>query len=144
MRYLNTLALLPILAGLLLAGENWPQFRGPQSTGVADGTSRLLLDGLPAGSTLTADGKRAIVPGQGTWDISEDGATATFRPAGTRIGRQPTPILYTAQDSEGRLAEPAVITVTTPMIPDLIRAAPYGEPFTLPVGEEAQNVRDST
>lgn len=114
------------------------------SQGVAENTTRLLLDGLPASSTLSADGRRAVIPGQGTWTVTDRGRTATFTPSGGRIGRQPSPVLYTAQDAAGQEATPAVLTIITPVIADLIRSAPYGQVVELPLASAQENVQPAS
>src|SRR5699024_3431707 len=48
----------------------------------ADGSVRLELAELPAGSTVGLDGMRVTVPDQGTWQLSSDHRTLTHTPAG--------------------------------------------------------------
>lgn len=108
--------------------------------GVTAGSARLLLDGLPSGSTLTSDGRRAQVPSQGTWQLSTDGTSLTFTPIGPRLGREPSPIRYTARDASGDAVTPAVVTVSTPVIQDMVRSAPFGQSVDLPVSEVDENV----
>lgn len=114
------------------------------SSGIEPGTARLLLDGLPATSTLTADGRRAVVPGEGTWQVSADGAAVTFTPVASRLGVEPHPIHYSALSTAGEPVGPGLVTVSTPMIPDMMRSAPYAEPVSFPVAESVQNVDAQT
>lgn len=112
--------------------------------GIDPSTTRLLLDGMSAGTTLTADGRRAVVPGQGVWQISDDGTHATFAPSGTRAGTAPTPIPYTAADEDGELAAPAVLTVLSPVLPDMVRAASYGRLVHFDLKNAQENVSPGT
>lgn len=106
----------------------------------APGSARLLLDGLPPRSTLTSDGRLVVVPQQGIWQISDDGASVTFTPIGPRVGAEPAPIRYTAEDAAGEAGDPGVVSITTPVIQDAVRSNPFGQPIEFPVGELAQNV----
>lgn len=108
--------------------------------GARSGSARLMLDGLPAGTVLTADGHRAMVPQQGTWQIAADGTTLTFAPFAPRLGQVPAPIRYSATAADGTALPPAVVTVTAPIIADLVRAAPFGEPVVLPLAETLHDV----
>lgn len=112
--------------------------------GVNPASVRLLLDSLPPGSTLSADGRLAVVPGQGTWRIAADGATATFRPDSPRPVRQAAPVRYTASDTAGRPLDPASLTVVTAVIPSLVRAAPYGRPIVFDLAGTLGGVRTQT
>lgn len=114
------------------------------ATSVKPGTARLLRDGLPPGATLTADGRRAVIPGQGTWQIAQDGASVTFTPFSSRLGQEPTAVRFSAVGTDGAAAGPGVVTVTTPVIPDMVRAAAYGAEVTFPVASTAQNVDPAT
>ncbi len=114
------------------------------SSGIAPGSARLLLDGLPPGSTLTADGRRAVVPEQGTWQVSADGTTVVFTPFASRLGIEPNPIRYSALSKAGDPVGPGLVTVSTPVIPDMVRSAAYGEPVAFPVAETVQNVDAQT
>jgi len=107
---------------------------------ITAGSARLLLDGLPSGSTLTSDGRRAQVPSQGTWQLSDDGTSVTFTPIGPRLGREPSPIRYTARGASGDAVTPGVVTISTPVIQDMVRSAPFGDPVDLPVSEVDENV----
>lgn len=111
---------------------------------VRPGSARLLPDGLPPGATLTADGRRAVIPGQGTWQIATDGATVTFTPFSSRLGQEPAPVRFSAVGTDGAAAGPGVVTVTTPVIPDMVRAAAYGQDVVFPVASTAQNVDPAT
>lgn len=114
------------------------------STDIAPGSVRLLLDGLPPGTTLTADGRRAIVPGQGTWQVSQDGTQVAYTPVGGRIGREPSPVQYTAQDTAGDPVAPAVLSVVIPLLPDMVRAAAFGAPVAFPLSEVQQGIDAQT
>lgn len=104
------------------------------------GSARLLLEGLPAGSSLSADGQRAVVPGQGAWQIDDAGTAVTFSPFSSRLGSEPAPIRYSALDAAGNPVGPGLVTVTTPLIPNMVRAAPSGAPVVFPLGAGVQNV----
>ncbi|MFC5277116.1 hypothetical protein [Brachybacterium sacelli] len=71
------------------------------------GTVRLELAGLPAGSTLVADGSRATVPEQGVWQLSADGSTLSHAPAAPGLGRQLDPVRVVVEDAEGTVVRAA-------------------------------------
>lgn len=110
----------------------------------ADGTVRLELAGLPAGSTVVEDGSRAIVPSQGTWQLSEDRTALTHTPAGPGLGRQLDPVRLVVEDEEGAVERAARVTLTVPIISDLDWSAPYGEDIVFVVGEGQQYVDPTT
>ena len=109
-----------------------------------DGSVRLELAGLPAGSTVTEDGSRATVPEQGVWQLSADGTTLTHTPAGTALGRQLDPVRLVAEDAEGGVVSAAEVVLTVPIISDLDRSAPFGEDIVFAVGEGQQHVDPAT
>lgn len=113
-------------------------------TGVRPGSARLVLDGLPAGTVLTADGRRATVPQQGTWTIGTDGSTLTFTPFSPRLRQEPTPIRYVAAAEDGGTRDPGVVTVTASIISDMVRAAPFGAPVQFPLAEAEQGVEPAS
>jgi len=108
------------------------------------GSVRLELAGLPAGSTMLADGSRAIVPDQGAWQLSEDGASLAHTPSGQGLGRQLDPIRYVIADDEGAVIRAGRVTLTVPIISDLDWSAPYGEDILFVVGEGQQYVDPTT
>lgn len=114
------------------------------SQDIEPGSVRLLLDGLPSGTTLTADGRRAVVPGQGAWEVSPDGTTVAYTPVGGRIGREPSPVQYTARDTAGDGVTPAVLSVIIPLIPDMVRASAFGAPVVFPLSEVQQGIDPAT
>jgi CshA-type fibril repeat protein len=110
----------------------------------ADGTVRLELTGLPAGSTVGLDGSRATVAEQGTWQLSSDRRTLTHTPAGPDLGRQLNPIHYVVENADGVVERAGRVTLTIPIISDLDRSAPFGEDIVFVVGEGQQNVDPTT
>lgn len=110
----------------------------------ADGTVRLELADLPAGSTVGIDGSRVTVADQGTWQLSSDRRSLTHTPAGPELGRQLDPILYVVEDDEGAVERAGLVTLTTPIISDLDRSAPFGQDIVFVVGEGQQNVDPTT
>ena len=110
----------------------------------ADGSVRLELAELPAGSTVGLDGMRVTVPDQGTWQLSSDHRTLTHTPAGPDLGRQLEPIRYVVEDEEGAVARAGEVTLTIPIISDLDRSAPFGEDIVFVVGEGQQHVDPTT
>ena len=103
------------------------------ATGVRPGSARLLLDAMPAGSTLTADGRRLRVPDEGIWQIQADGRHVTFTPTATRFGREPTILRYAAVSANGAITDPAIVHVTIPLLRDMVRADLFGKPVNFDV-----------
>lgn len=112
--------------------------------GITAGTTRLHLDGAPPGSTLTADGRRLVVPQQGTWQVSGDGGSVEFSPMSSRTGREPSPVRYSAEDADGDATPVGVLTVVIPLLPDMVRSATYGEAVEFPVRDVQQYVDAAT
>ncbi|MGO1228103.1 MAG: Ig-like domain-containing protein [Brachybacterium sp.] len=110
----------------------------------ADGSVRLELAGLPAGSTVLSDGSRATVPDQGVWQLSADGDALTHTPSGVGLGRQLDPIRFVVEDGEGAAVRAGQVMLTLPIISDLSWSAPYGEDILFVVGEGQQFVDPST
>nr|WP_245354668.1 Ig-like domain-containing protein [Brachybacterium sacelli] len=108
------------------------------------GTVRLELAGLPAGSTLVADGSRATVPEQGVWQLSADGSTLSHAPAAPGLGRQLDPVRVVVEDAEGTVVRAGEVELTVPIISDLDWSAPYGEDILFVVGEGQQYVEPET
>lgn len=104
------------------------------------GTVRLGLDGLPAGSSLTEDGSRLVVPDQGTWQLDPTGETLTYSPTSTDLGLQVDPVRYEVRDEEGAAVSAGRVLLSVPIIDDVDRAAPYGEDIEFTVGEHQQFV----
>jgi len=112
----------------------------------ADGDVRLELDGLPAGSTQVADGSRVTIPEpeESVWQLSADRSTLTYKPSGSRLGRQPVPLRYVVLDGEGAPVGSGRVSVTVPIISDLYVSAPYGHDIEFAVGEGQQFVDPGT
>lgn len=110
------------------------------------GTARavLLLDGMPAGTTLVSDGSRLTIPEQGSWEIEADGSAITHTPAGPGLGYQPDPIQFAVLDKEGATLAAGRVSLTVPIISDLYRSALYGEDIVFAVGEGQQFVDPQT
>lgn len=108
------------------------------------GSVRLELAGLPAGSTLVADGSRATVPEQGIWQLSADGDTLRHAPAAPGLGRQLDPVRVVVEDAEGTVVRAGEVELTVPIISDLDWSAPYGEDILFVVGEGQQYVDPET
>lgn len=77
----------------------------PTNTSVA-----LTTTGLPAGSTLNANGS-VTVPGQGTWTYDPATGVLTFDPLDAFKGN-PTPITYVIKETATGLTDTALVTVT--------------------------------
>ncbi|QIM22441.1 cadherin-like domain-containing protein [Phycicoccus sp. HDW14] len=129
-------------------GNDTPGNATDGSDGSWDVTSvtsvRLLPDGLPRGSTVSADGKTATVPGQGTFTVGADGVV-TFTPEAGFTGTV-APIGYSVADANGTTVEATVRVVVGPagvVAPNKVAAKP-GTPVTVdvlandtpPTGEE--------
>ncbi|WP_304502267.1 Ig-like domain-containing protein [Brachybacterium sp. FME24] len=108
------------------------------------GTVRLELAGLPAGSTLVADGSRATIPEQGVWQLSADGGTLSHSPAGLGLGLQLDPVRLVVEDAEGAVVRAAEVWLTVPIISDLDWSAPFGQDISFVVGEGQQHVDPET
>ena len=108
------------------------------------GAVRLVPAGLPAGSTVQADGSRAHVPDQGSWQLAADGSTLTHTPSGPGPGRQLDPIRYVVVDEEGLVQRAGEVTLTVPIISDQDWSAPFGEDIVFVVGEAQQHVDPAT
>lgn len=126
------------------AGESVTVHLLEQDPQVVAGQQELLLEGLPIGSTVTSDGTRLVVPEQGTWTLSEDRLSLTFTPVTSKLGIQPAPVRYATFDESGQPARAGTVTVTTPVIPDMHRSAPFGDPIVFNLAEGMQNVSAST
>ncbi|UQN28050.1 Ig-like domain-containing protein [Brachybacterium kimchii] len=105
---------------------------------------RLLLDTMPAGSTLSGDGRRLIAVGEGEWQVSEDATELTFTPSSSHLGRSPEPMRYVAESADGTVLTTGIISLTTPVLPDLVRAAPFGDPIDFDVADGQEDVESST
>ncbi|HIY22857.1 MAG TPA: hypothetical protein H9837_00900 [Candidatus Brachybacterium merdigallinarum] len=108
------------------------------------GSMSLSLAGLPPGSTVLADGSRAVVPEQGSWQLAADGTALTHDPTGTGLGRQPDPVSYLSLDAEGAVTGAGRLILSVPIISDMYRSAPYGEDIVFSVGEGQQYVDPAT
>ena len=109
------------------------------------GTARLTLDGMPAGSSVTSDGRRMVVLDQGTWELSEDRREITFTPLTRRLGGSPTPAHYEVIPADG--GEPTSVgevSISTPYIQDMNRSAPYGQPIVFSMQSAMRSVEPST
>lgn len=109
-----------------------------------EGSARLGLVDLPAGSAVLEDGSRVIVPDQGTWQLSADGSALTHTPAGIALGRQLDPIRFVTVDDEGAVQSAGEVTLSVPIISDMDWSAPYGEDILFVVGEGQQFVDPAT
>lgn len=105
---------------------------------------RLLLDTMPAGSTLSGDGRRLIAVGEGEWQVSEDATELTFTPSSSHLGRSPEPMRYVAESADGTVLTTGIVSLTTPVLPDLVRAAPFGDPIEFDVADGLEDVKTST
>jgi CshA-type fibril repeat protein len=105
---------------------------------------RLLLDTMPAGSSLSGNGRRLIAADDGEWQLSRDGTTLTFTPATSHLGRSPEPARFVAEAEDGTILSTGIVSITTPVLTDLVRAAPFGDPVDFEVGDGAQGVDAST
>ncbi|MFC0278281.1 Ig-like domain-containing protein [Falsigemmobacter intermedius] len=121
-------------------------------SGLNNGSIVLLTNGQPAGSSVSADGKRLTVPGQGVWQVTSDGRTV-FTPASGFAGN-PTPARYQIRDNDAQISNIATLTVTCSPRSDLqmLKTASAANPiigsqvtFTLTVRNDglsdATNVR---
>lgn len=108
------------------------------------GQVRLTLDGLNAGSSLTADGSRLVVPEQGSWRLDADDSAVTYSPGGLPLGFQVSAPRFVVEDEEGAPVAAGRLILDVPIISDSYRSAPYGEDIVFTVGEHQQYVDLST
>lgn len=114
-------------------------------TGVDPATLAFTLEGLPAGSTLVEGGTRLIVPDEGTWVLATDGhPSVTFTPRRERLGAQPRPVTLEGRDQKTHPAARGTVTVNTPSIRDITRAAGYGQPVVFELASATSQVDPST
>ncbi len=114
-------------------------------TGVAPSSLAFTLEGLPAGSTLVEGGTRLIVPDEGEWAVTTDGTPeVTFTPRRERLGAQPKPVTLEGDDGKGHPAAAGTVTVKTPSIRDITRAAGYGQPVSFDLASATANIEPST
>ncbi|MCS6712123.1 cadherin-like domain-containing protein [Brachybacterium sp. EF45031] len=110
----------------------------------AQGALRLTLDGLAAGATVTRDGTRVVVPEEGAWTLDRETATVSFEPSTLRPMGQLSPVRYVSEDEQGLPLRYGEISTSAPVIPDLTRAAPYGQRLEFEVSESAQFIDFTT
>jgi CshA-type fibril repeat protein len=104
---------------------------------------RLLLDGLPAGSVVTDDGRRLVIPEEGVWTVTDRG-TAHFAPATGNLGRPPSTVHLEAVDAHGAPVAGGTTTVRTPVIPSMERSEPFGEPIEFPLADDIRDIDPGT
>lgn len=115
---------------------------GESGAGVAG--IHLLLDGMPAGSTVTEDDSRIVIPEEGVWQYDAATGAVEFTPAASHLGRQPTTLRYLADNEAGATLRTGSISIVTPVLADMVRAAPFGQPVSFPVRDNQQNVSPNT
>jgi CshA-type fibril repeat protein len=125
------------------AGET-VQLAVPGSTQPAVADVRLQLDDLPDGSTLTSDGHTVVVPDEGTWTVSADLASLRFDPESSNLSNEPSPVQFSVLGDDGTLLRTATASVTTPVLPSMVRAAPYGDKIVMDLTDTSENVENST
>lgn len=108
------------------------------------GSVQLQLDSQTPGTTLSETGDRMAVPEQGMWQVSADGSGIGFIPVSARLGQQPDIVSYLVRDARGLPVAAGRAQVTLPIISDVYRSAPYGQPIVLSVGEAQQYVDPAT
>ncbi|MET4157133.1 carboxypeptidase regulatory-like domain-containing protein [Agromyces sp. PvR057] len=110
----------------------------PGAAAVALDPTSVRLDvpaEAPAGTTLGADGRSLVVPGEGEYTVDAVTGVIGFVPVPTFVG-EATPVPYTVTDANGTSAG-AVLTISvTPVTPvagvDNV-TAPHGEPIVIDV-----------
>lgn len=107
-------------------------------------TVRFNLKQAPGGTVLSADGRRLIVPDEGTWEIDRSGQFVTFTPARQRLGAPPTTVTIMAEDMHGAALPPGQVQIVTPVLPSLVESAVYGEPVVFDLRAHAQSIDMST
>ncbi|WP_133249849.1 Ig-like domain-containing protein [Brachybacterium endophyticum] len=113
---------------------------------VPEGTARirLLLDTMPAGSSLSGDGRRLFVADEGIWQLSPDNSSLTFIPSSGHLGRSPEPARFVTESKDGSILSTGVVGLSTPVLTDMVRASAYGDPVDFAVGEDQEDVDAST
>ncbi|HEY0240407.1 MAG TPA: hypothetical protein VGC37_17385 [Friedmanniella sp.] len=92
----------------------------------------LLTDGLPPGSTVTADGRTLTVPGQGVWTVATAG-TVAFAPTASFTGATAT-VTYRVRDDAGSPVDGTLavaVTSAAPVATDDALGTPAGTPVRL-------------
>lgn len=72
----------------------------------------FAVDGQPAGSTRSADGRTLVVSGQGTWTLAADGSAA-FVPTPAYVGTT-APVAYQVVDARGATARATLRVLVRP------------------------------
>ncbi|MCI9889891.1 hypothetical protein JT358_15765 [Micrococcales bacterium 31B] len=84
----------------------------PTGTNIDPATVEFPAAGQPSGAVVSEGGKVLTVPGEGVWMVLPDGSIRFVPEAGLKTS--PTPVVFTARDPQGHVAEPGTITVTYP------------------------------
>ena len=110
----------------------------------AGGRIQLQLDGQNPGSSLNEAATRMTLPEQGLWEVQSDQRRLRFVPVSARLGQQPDPVRFVVTGPTGLVRAAGTAQVTIPIISDIYRSAPYGQPIVMSVGEAQQNVDPKT
>jgi LPXTG-motif cell wall-anchored protein len=116
-----------------LLRNDTPGRRTDGSAGAFDPASVQLIvtPGLPAGSAVSADGRRLTVPGEGVYTFAPATGRVTFDPE-PRFTGAATPIGYEVDDDSGNTTSSTISVTVTPVMPVLIDDAvktPGGVPI---------------
>ncbi|GAA1960990.1 Ig-like domain-containing protein [Agromyces allii] len=91
--------------------------------------------GAPAGTTLGADGRSLVVPGEGAYTVDPVSGVVGFVPVATFVG-EATPVPYNVTDANGTSASAVLVISVTPVTPvagvDNV-SAPFGSPTVIDV-----------
>ena len=104
--------------------------------GALDPTS-VVITSVPAGGSLSADGKTLTVTGEGVWSVNPTSGLITFTPDAALTG-DPTPITYTVADNDGNVSNDAQIYTDYPpfspvVADDTVSNLTLGNPVTIDV-----------
>ncbi|MEO1674301.1 MAG: Ig-like domain-containing protein, partial [Pseudomonadota bacterium] len=80
--------------------------------GAIDPTS-VRITSIPAGASLSPDGRTLTVPNEGTWMVDPISGEITFTPNAALTG-DPTPIRYTVADNDGNVSNEAEVRTDYP------------------------------
>lgn len=106
-------------------------------------TLRLQPLGDAGSSTLSEDGTRVVVPGEGTWALDRTDATVRFTPESAEV-RVTAPMGITGGDGEGARAATALLSTAYPILLDRAQAAPPGTEVQFDLGTGIRDVSSDT
>lgn len=133
----------PIISGINRSapyGQDIVLSVGEAQENIDPSTLRLAPPAGDEDVQLSADGTRAVVPGQGTWTLDREAVTVTFHPESADV-HLAAPMMITGGDGHGAQAAPAMLSTAYPMLIDRTGVGRRGEPVTIDLSDGAIDVR---